>query len=60
MTSQHDDIRKQLQELVALLRPYSQGAGPFADIDELRATIRLARHLIDRAEIALIKNGGSS
>ena len=51
MTTKHDEIREQLQQLMALIRPYAQSTGPFADMQDVRAAIGLGTTLLHRAEV---------
>lgn len=57
MSTKHDEIREQLQQLLALIRPYAQGTGPFADLQDLRSAIGLAETLLNRAKILSRTNG---
>ena len=50
MTTKHDEIREQLQQVVAVVRPYAQSTGPFHDIEDVRSAITLAQHLLERAK----------
>jgi hypothetical protein len=52
----HDEIREQLQQVVAVIRPYAQSAGAFHDVDDVRSAITLAKHLLERAEELARKN----
>lgn len=57
MSSAHDEIRTQLQQVVAVIRPYAQSAGPFHDLGDVKSAITLAKHLLERAEDLARKNG---
>jgi hypothetical protein len=50
MSTAHDDIREQLQQVVAVIRPYAQSVGPYHDIADVRSAITLAQHLLERAQ----------
>jgi hypothetical protein len=56
MASVDDEIREQLQQVVAVIRPYAQSAGAFHDLHDVRSAIALARHLLERAEDLVRKN----
>jgi hypothetical protein len=55
----HDDIREQLQQVVAVIRPYAQSAGAFHDLADVKSAITLAIHLLERAEDLARKNDKS-
>jgi hypothetical protein len=53
----HDEIREQLQQVVAVIRPYAQSVGPFHDLTDVKSAVTLAKHLLERAEELARKNG---
>lgn len=56
-TTVHDEIREQLQQIVAVLRPYAQSTGPYHDLDDVRSAITLSKMLLAKAEEIARKNG---
>ena len=50
-TSVDDQIREQLLNAVAILRPYVHSTGQFVNLPDLRTAIGLAQHAIDKAEL---------
>jgi hypothetical protein len=46
-----DEIREQLLNALAILRPYARSHGKFVNLPDLRTAIGLAQHAIDRAEL---------
>ena len=45
-----DQIREQLRQVVAVVRPYAMSSGPFNELCDVRAAVNLAMHALERAQ----------
>jgi hypothetical protein len=57
VSTKHEQIREQLTQVVAVIRPYAQSAGPFHDLADVKSAINLAKMLLDKAGELARTNG---
>jgi hypothetical protein len=57
VTTKHEQIREQLAQVVAVIRPYAHGVGPFPDLADVKSAINLAKMLLDKAGELARTNG---